>query len=120
MPVDPITFQRSNEADQDYVDVIYSNIKEGNHMIGQVYMEGTIYSKSIIRILRRAWERYGSIWILHLREDLFVFVREDKSDSTRIIELEPWFVMGFPIIIQPWYPTKKIEDVDFLTICYWL
>ena len=43
-----------------------------------------------------------------------------EGDNKRILELGPWNIEGFPLILKQWQNNLAIEDMDFSSIQLWI
>nr|POF10518.1 wd-40 repeat-containing protein msi3 [Quercus suber] len=59
-------------------------------------------------------------WIVDLKENIFLFKFACEGDKKRILELGPWNIEGFPLILKMWHQNLSVEDMDFSSIPIWI
>lgn len=55
-----------------------------------------------------------------MRDNLVAVVASDLRIFDKIMNLDPWLVMGYPVALQIWDAHKTIDDMDFSFIKIWV
>ena len=71
-------------------------------------------------IILKAWRTSKSVQIVDLKENIFLFKFACEGDKKRILELGPWNIEGFPLILKMWHQNLSVEDMDFSSIPIWI
>ncbi|KAK7850905.1 hypothetical protein CFP56_043502 [Quercus suber] len=66
------------------------------------------------------WRTSKGVQIVDLKENIFLFKFACEGDKKRILELGPWNIEGFPLVLKQWHRNMSIEDMDFSSIPLWV
>ncbi|KAK9990952.1 hypothetical protein SO802_025937 [Lithocarpus litseifolius] len=89
-------------------------------LVGKLLSDRVINKNVIKAIILKAWRTSKSVQIVDLKENIFFFKFACEGDKKRILELGPWNIEGFPLILKRWHQNLSIEDMDFSSIPIWI
>jgi len=82
-------------------------------LVGKLLADRIINKNAVKAIILKAWRTAKGIQIVDLRENVFLFKFAYEEDNKRILELGPWNIEGFPLILKQWQNNLAIKDTDF-------
>ena len=89
-------------------------------LVGKLFSDRVINKNVIKAIILKAWRTSKSVQIVDLKENIFLFKFACEGDKKRILELGPWNIEGFPLILKMWHQNLSVEDMDFSSIPIWI
>lgn len=89
-------------------------------LVGKLFSDRVINKNVIKAIILKAWRTSKSVQIVGLKENIFLFKFACEGDKKRILELGPWNIEGFPLILKMWHQNLSVEDMDFSSIPIWI
>ena len=88
--------------------------------MGKLLLDRLINKNVIKAIIFKAWRTSKSVQIVDLKENIFLFKFACEGDKKRIVELGPWNIEGFLLILKMWHQNFFVEDMDFSSIPIWI
>ena len=86
--------------------------------MGKLLLDRLINKNVIKAIIFKAWRTSKSVQIVDLKENIFLFKFACEGDKKRIVELGPWNIEGFPLILKMWHQNFSVEDMIFRVFLY--
>ena len=89
-------------------------------LVGKLLADKSINKNAVKAIILKAWRTSRGLQIVDLRENIFLFKFACEGDKRRIVELGPWNIEGFPLILKQWNQNMVVEDLDFSSLPIWI
>ncbi|XP_050263948.1 uncharacterized protein LOC126708186 [Quercus robur] len=89
-------------------------------LVGKLLADRNINKNAVKAIILKAWRTSKGVQIVDLKENIFVFKFACEGDKKRILELGPWNIEGFPLILKQWHQNMSVDDLDFSSIPLWV
>ncbi|XP_030970072.1 uncharacterized protein At4g02000-like [Quercus lobata] len=89
-------------------------------LVGKLLADRSINKNAVKAIILKAWRTSRGVQIVDLRENIFLFKFACEGDKRRIVELGPWNIEGFPLILKQWNQNMVVEDLDFSSLPVWI
>ncbi|KAE9450366.1 hypothetical protein C3L33_17734, partial [Rhododendron williamsianum] len=70
--------------------------------------------------LRRAWGFPNNLNIVEVGDNLFHFRFEDETSRSRVLNGGPWNFENHLLMVQPWEPGTKADQVSFSSVAFWV
>ncbi|KAF7141710.1 hypothetical protein RHSIM_Rhsim06G0052000 [Rhododendron simsii] len=70
--------------------------------------------------LRRAWGFPKNLSIVEVGDNLFRFRFEDETSCSRVLNGGPWNFENHLLVVQPWEPGMKADQVLFSSVAFWV
>ena len=71
-------------------------------LVGKILANKVINKNAVKAILLKAWTTAKGVQIVDLSDNICLFKFAAEGDRKRVIELGPWNLEGFPLILKPW------------------
>ncbi|XP_030970768.1 uncharacterized protein LOC115991172 [Quercus lobata] len=89
-------------------------------LVGKLLADRNINKNAVKAIILKVWRTSKGVQIVDLKENIFVFKFACEGDKKRILELGPWNIEGFPLILKQWHQNMSVDDLDFSSIPLWV
>lgn len=89
-------------------------------LVGKLLANRSINKNAVKAIILKAWRTSRGVWIVDLGENLFLFKFACEGDKRKFVELGPWNIEGFPLILKQWNQNMVVEDLDFSSLLIWI
>ena len=89
-------------------------------LVGKLLVDRNINKNAVKAIILKVWRTSKGVQIVDLKENIFVFKFACEGDKKRILELGPWNIEGFPLILKQWHHNMSVDDLDFSSIPLWV
>ena len=89
-------------------------------LVGKLLADRSVNKNVVRAIILKAWRTNRGVQIIDLKENIFLFKFAIKGDRRRILELGPWNIEGYPLILKHWNKKQTAEDVDFSSLQIWV
>ena len=90
-------------------------------LVGKILADKVINKNAVKAILLKAWSTAKGVQIVDLSDNnIYLFKFAAEGDRKRVIELGPWNIEGFPLILKPWDQKLQVRDIDFSFIQLWV
>ena len=89
-------------------------------LVGKLLANRNINKNAVKAIILKVWRTSKGVQIVDLKEKNFVFKFACEGDKKRILELGPWNIEGFPLILKQWHQNMSVDDLDFSSIPLWV
>ena len=83
-------------------------LKASEKAIEELFNTGLVGDRNINKnavkaIILKVWRTSKGVQIVDLKENIFVFKFACEGNKKRILELGPWNIEGFPLILKLWH-----------------
>lgn len=82
-------------------------------LLGKLWADRVINKNVVKAIILKAWRTSNGVQIVDLKDNVYLFKFASEGDCKRIMELGPWNIEGYPLILKMWNQNMAVEDVDF-------
>ncbi|KAF3950817.1 hypothetical protein CMV_023477 [Castanea mollissima] len=89
-------------------------------LVGKLLVDRSINKNAVQAIILKVWRTSRGVQIVDLKENVFLFKFACEGDKRRIVELGPWNIEGFPLILKQWNQNMVVEDLDFSSLPIWI
>nr|POE94975.1 uncharacterized protein CFP56_51131 [Quercus suber] len=89
-------------------------------LVGKLQADRNINKNAVKAIILKVWRTSKGVQIVDLKENIFLFKFACEGDKRRILELGPWNIEGFPLILKHWHQNMSVDDLDFSSIPLWV
>ena len=89
-------------------------------LVGKILADKVINKNAVKAILLKALTTAKGVQIVDLSDNIYLFKFAAEGDRKRVIELGPWNIEGFPLILKPWDQKLQVRDIDFSFIQLWV
>ncbi|XP_050278122.1 uncharacterized protein LOC126719632 [Quercus robur] len=89
-------------------------------LVGKLLADRNINKNVVKAIILKVWRTSKGVQIVDLRENMFLFKFSYEGDRKRIMELGPWNIEGYPLILKPWNQNMAVEDLEFSSLPIWI
>ena len=89
-------------------------------LVGKLLADRSVNKNVVRAIILKAWRNSRGVKIIDLKENIFLFKFASEGDRRRILELGPWNIKGYPLILKQWNQNQTAEDVDFSSLHIWV
>ena len=72
-------------------------------LVGKLLANRNINKNAVKAIILKVWRTSKGVQIVDLKENIFLFKFACEGDKKRILELGPWNIEGFPLILKQWH-----------------
>lgn len=83
-------------------------------MVGKLLVDRSVNKNVVRAITLKAWRTSRGVQIINLKENIFLFKFASEGDRRRILELGPWNIEGYPLILKHWNQNQTAERCRFL------
>ena len=70
--------------------------------MGKLLANRSLNKNVVTAIILKAWRTSRGVQKIDLKENIFLFKFASKGDRRRILELGPWNIEGYPLILKHW------------------
>ena len=88
-------------------------------LVGKLLADRSVNKNVVRAIILKAWRTNRGVKIIYLKKNIFLFKFAIKGDRRRILELRPWNIEGYALILKHWNKKQTAEDVDFSSLQIW-
>ena len=96
------------------------NIMYNLGLVGKILADKAINKNVVKAILLKAWSMAKGVQIVDLSDNIYLFKFVVEGDRRKVIELGPWNIERFPLILKPWDQKLQVRDIDFSFIQLWV
>ena len=89
-------------------------------LAGRLIERKTINKNKIRAILSKAWKTTSGVSVNDVEDNLFLFRFNTEDDKQTILDLAPWFVEGFLLVLKPCNSLTPICNIDFTWSPFWV
>ena len=89
-------------------------------LAGRLIARKTINRNKIRAILSKAWKTTSGVSVNDVGDNLFLFRFNTEDDRQTILDLAPWFVEGFLLVLKPCSNLTPICNIDFTGSPFWV
>ena len=89
-------------------------------LIGRLIASKAVNKNKVRAILSKAWKTPNGISINDISSNLFLFRFLSEVDRQKILNLGPWFVEGFLLVLKPCDPLIPLCNIDFTWSPFWV
>ena len=89
-------------------------------LVGKLLADRNINKNVVKAIILKVWRTSKGMQIVDLRENVFLFKFSCEGDRKRILELGPWNIEGYPLILKLWNQNMAVEDMEFSSLPMWI
>ena len=89
-------------------------------LVGKLLVDRSVNKNVVRAITLKAWRTSRGVQIINLKENIFLFKFASEGDRRRILELGPWNIEGYPLILKHWNQNQTAKDVDFSSLQIWV
>ena len=89
-------------------------------LVGKLLADRSVNKNVVRAIILKAWRTNRGVKIIDLKKNIFLFKFAIKGDRRRILELRPWNIEGYALILKHWNKKQTAEDVDFSSLQIWV
>ena len=89
-------------------------------LVGKLLSDRNINKNVVRAIILKVWKTSKGVQIVDLKENIFLFKFACEGDKKRILELGPWNIEGFPLILKQWHQNMLVDYMDFSSIPLWV
>ena len=89
-------------------------------LVGKLLADRNINKNVVKAIILKVWRTSKGVQIVDLRENVFLFKFAYEGDRKRIMELGPWNIEGYPLILKLWNQNMAVEDMEFSSLPMWI
>ena len=83
-------------------------------LVGKLLVDRSVNKNMVRAITLKAWRTSRGVQIINLKENIFLFKFASEGDRRRILELGPWNIEGYPLILKHWNQNQTAERCKFL------
>ncbi|CAJ2627958.1 unnamed protein product [Trifolium pratense] len=91
-----------------------------NSFLGKIISEKTIRKNSIRNVLGNIWCNPKGFRVEQIDDKLFHFFMDEKIDTKRIIQGNPWVFRNSWLIVQPWKRDIDVRSLEFHHAPIWI
>ena len=87
-------------------------------LAGKIIADRAISRNKVKAVLLKVWRLAKGVSITPKGENLFLFHFLAEGDRRKVMELGPWSIDGWHLILKPLSPHQSIEEIEFTTTTF--
>lgn len=89
-------------------------------LVGRIIVDKPFNKVGLQVAIFRSWHFVPNLVMEEVEGDMFIFSFPSAACRQRVLDLAPWNIKGFPLVLKPWCQGETVHEVDLSKIPIWV